>query len=294
MRSPSSRLLRRLPLLPLLTFAALVSSRASAQSDAPGSAPLPALPATEPANPPPGSTAPPTAPPFPPPEMAPTPTETTPAAASGAGQGPIAFYVPRYRHQGFYLSADTGIGFLGAWGKGPLGSSASITGSGMLAGIGIGGTIAPGLVLGGVAREWSTTGTFHGGPSITATTTYYANGVPSTTQQTLSGNTHATSVEIGAFVDWYPNPETGWHVGASVGLGGMGIVDDAGTTSISEALGGSIFGGYQWWLGPAWSLGLAGVVSGATTGKFDDSNQADTGYKLTPFGVGLETELLYY
>lgn len=201
--------------------------------------------------------------------------------------------MPRYRHQGFYLAADTGIGFLGAWGKGPLGS-ASISGTGSMTGLDIGGTIAPGLVLGGVVRAWSTKGTFNGGPTITATTTYYANGVPSTSQQTLSGNARATSVEIGAFVDWYPNPENGWHVGASVGLGGMGIVDDAGTSSVSEALGGSIFGGYQWWLGPAWSLGLAGIVSGATTGKFDDSNQNDTGYKLTPLGFGLETEILYY
>jgi len=294
MRLPSPRFVAtRLPLLSLLSLAALtLSSRARAQGDAPGSSPLPSLPPTEPASPPPASAAPSsTATPPPPPETAPTPTET--ATAGGAGQVPPGFFGPRYRHQGFYLGVDTGIGFMGAWGSGPLGS-ASITGSGSEADIAIGGTIAPGLALGGIAREWSTSGTFHGGPTITATTTHFANGVPSTTQGTLSGNAHATAVEVGAFLDWYPNPEKGWHVGASVGLGGMGLTDDAGTRTVSAAVAGSIFGGYQWWLGPAWSLGLQGVVSGATTGKFDDSDRNNTGYTLTPFGIGLATQILYY
>jgi hypothetical protein len=47
-------------------------------------------------------------------------------------------------------------------------------------------------------------------------------------------------------------------------------------------------------LGPSWSLGFGGVLSVAGASHLDDSNQHDTGYKLTPFGVGLETQLLYY
>jgi hypothetical protein len=189
--------------------------------------------------------------------------------------------VPRYRHDGFYLSADTGIGVLSAWGSGPLGS-ASISGFATAGDLSIGGTIAPGLVLGGVVREWSTTGTLNGGPVITATTTYFANGVAMPPSHlTLTGNTHIASLEFGAFLDWYPNPEKGWHAGASLGLGGMSLIDDAGTRSVSGAIAGSIFG-------------IAGVVSGATTGRFDDSNDADTGYRLTPLGFGIETNLLYY
>jgi hypothetical protein len=201
--------------------------------------------------------------------------------------------VARYRHEGFYLAADTGLGFLSAWGSGPAGS-ASISGFGSVSDLAIGGTVAPGLVLGGVAREWSTTGTFNGGPTITASTTYFVNGVATPTHLTLSGNAHAQSIELGAFLDWYPNPEKGWHLGASVGLGSMSMTDDAGTRSMSSAVAGSIFGGYQWWLGPAWSLGLTGVLSASSAGRFDDSNQNDTGYRLTPLGVGLVTQLLYY
>ncbi len=295
MRLPSSHFL--VPLLPAALAWLAVSSdaRAQAQTDTPA-APLPALPEAAPAAPPPPSAAPATPPPPPtslPP--APPPVGATPAApASGGGAEPVGFYVTRYRHDGFYLSVNTGIGVLSAWGSGPLGS-ASISGFASGGALAIGGTIAPGLVLGGVVREWSTTGTFNGGPVVTGTTTtYFANGMATPSHPTLTGNTHVASFEFGAFLDWYPNPEKGWHAGASLGLGGMTLIDDAGTRSVSGAVGGSLFGGYQWWLGPAWSLGIAGVVSSATAGRFDDSNHDDTGYKLTPLGIGIEADLLFY
>jgi hypothetical protein len=294
MRPTSTRFL--IALFPVVSLAALgASARAWAQTDAPP-APLPALPATEPTTPP--ASAGPSTPPPPPPEPPPPPPEAM-GPPAGGGEQAMSLYLPRYRHQGFYLAANTGLGFLATWGSGPLGS-ANLSGLGSVGDVAVGGTISPGLVLGGVAREWSTGGTFNGGPTITATTTYFANGVPSTTQHTLSGNAHVTSVEIGAFLDWYPNPEKGWHVGASVGLGGTVLTDDAGTKSQSGAVAGSLFGGYQWWLGPGWSLGINGVVSAATMGRLDsndqstDSTQTDTGYKLMPLGVGIESELLYY
>lgn len=282
-------------LLPLPFFAVLaLSSPAQAQSDAPAG-PLPELPATPPSNTPPSSAAPSTPPPPPPPlEQPPPPVEAGTATTAGE---PAGFYVRRYRHGGFYLAVDGGVGYLSAWGTGPLGS-ASISGESQVADLALGGTIAPGLVLGGLARGWTTSGTFKGGPTITATTMYFQNGTRTTNNITLSGNARATSVELGAFLDWYPDPEKGWHVGASVGLGSVGVTDDAGTSSQSTAVAGSIFGGYQWWLGPAWSLGLAGIVSIASAGHLDeshaDSDQIDTGYKLMPLAVGLETELLYY
>jgi hypothetical protein len=203
--------------------------------------------------------------------------------------------MPRYRHEGFYLSTGIGFGVVVARGSGPLGD-ASITGRGIVSTLGIGGTVAPGLVLGGTLRTWTGTGTFDGGPPITATTTYYQNGMPTKTTLTLSGHTQIATVELGAMLDWFPNPEKGWHVGGSVGLCGMSLVDDAGTQSTAGGVGGSIFGGYQWWLGPSWSLGLSAVLSIAGVSHLDDTsqNQNDTGYKLTPFAFGLGTQLLYY
>jgi hypothetical protein len=215
-------------------------------------------------------------------------------SAPSAAPEPVILAVPRYRHEGFYLGAGGGAGILTAWGKGPLGD-ASITGSATMGDIGIGGTVAPGLVLGGVIRAWTARGTFDGGPVITdAKTTYYVNGTPTPTKLTLTGNSRINTGELGAMLDWYPNPEKGWHVGGSVGLDVMTLTDDAGTQTTAGGVGGSIFGGYQFWLGPSWSLGLAAVMSMAGVSHLDDSNQNNTGYKLTPFGFGLESQLLYY
>ena len=218
--------------------------------------------------------------------MVPTPP-TYSAADSGA---PCA---PHYRHEGFYLSYAGGIGFFSAKGSGPSGD-ASINGRATGGGIGIGGTIAPGLVLGGVIRGWIAGGTFNGGPTVTATRTHVVNGATQTDNVTLSGNAQVSSYELAALIDWFPNPEKGWHVGASIGLGGMSLTDDTGAQSVNAGVAGSLFGGYQWWIGPSWSLGLQLVLSGSTAGKLDDSNQNDTGYSMRPFAIGIEANLLYY
>jgi hypothetical protein len=285
MRPPSTRFL--LALHSIVSLATLsFSPFARAQTDSPA-APLPALPATPPASPEPASPAAPPPTPIPP---APPPVETSASPASAA---PVVLSLAPYRHQGFYLGETGGFGYLSAHGSGPRGD-ASIAGVGVVYDLGIGGTIAPGLVLGGVIRGWMTNGTFNGGPVTTATTTTYANGAATTTNLTLSGNARIQSGELGAFLDWYPNPEKGWHVGGSLGLCGVSLTDDAGTQSTAGGIAGAIFGGHQWWLGPSWSLGLAGVVSLAGVSHLDDSGQKDTGYKLTPVGIGLQTQLLYY
>ena len=273
-------------LVPAVLVAALsVSPFARAQTEVPP--PLPELPST------PAPSAQPAAPPAPPSTPPPPPPVVTSPTPSSATAEPVILAVPQYRHQGFYLAAGGGGGFFSARGSGPLGD-ASVEGGGQVAYLGIGGTVATGLVLGGSLRTWIGSATFEGGPPITATTTYYANGTPTKTTLTLSGHAHVATVEIGVMLDWFPNPEKGWHVGGSVGLVGMSLSDDAATQSTAGGVGGSIFGGYQWWLGPSWSLGLGGVLSIAGVSHLDDSNQNDVGYKLTPFGIGLQSQLLYY
>ena len=251
--------------------------------------PLPALPATPeptptPAAPPAPAEAIPVAPPSVAGGQAAAPTPTTTAATPC----PCA----RYERHGFYLRYGAGYGYLSTWGDGPSGS-ASISGGAITGSIAIGGTIAKGLVVAGAFRAWSTSGTFDGGPAITVTTSRSLNGAITTTSHGLTGAS-ATSFEIGALVDWYPDPAGGWHAGASIGIGGVGVTDDAGDEMSSGALGGSLFGGYQWWLGPAWSLGVEVVMSGATKASLTDSNQNDSNYRLMPLAIGIETPLLYY
>ncbi|HSY22963.1 MAG TPA: hypothetical protein VK841_12645, partial [Polyangiaceae bacterium] len=243
-----------LPLSVLSVLAAAPS--AFAQTATP--TPLPALPPNAPDSPAP----PPGAPIAPGPETSttapappPSPADATPAANPSAPVGigarpemPPNGWRLRLRHDGFYLAASSGVGLVGVWGSGPNGS-ASIAGFGSSSAFAIGGSLAPGLVLAGVIQGGTTSGTFHGGPAIQATTMHVVNGQPQTTSSTLSGHASGSIFLIGAQIDWYPHPEDGWHAGAAIGLGGASVTDDAGNTSTGGSIAGSLFGGYQWWLG---------------------------------------------
>lgn len=279
-------------LLPLWTLA-LVAAAPSALAQTAPAAPLPPLPSDAAAAPPPPATP-------PPPTAAPAPP--APSEATAPSSPPVLVAPPtesspswrrKLRHDGFYLAVGSGIGLVGAWGSGPNGS-ASIAGVGSSSTLAIGGSLAPGLSIAGVIQGGTTNGTFHGGPVIQATTMHVVNGQAVTTPSTLSGHATGNLFLLGAQVDWYPHADDGWHVGAALGLGGASVTDDAGNTSTGASIAGSLFGGYQWWLGPSWSLGLMGVVTTAPSVKLNDSNSNDTGYRLEPASVTIQTELLYY
>ncbi|MCL2448972.1 MAG: hypothetical protein FWD17_08505 [Polyangiaceae bacterium] len=197
-----------------------------------------------------------------------------------------------FRHDGFYLSVSNGTGYGDFAGRGPNGDASlrNITESASAA---VGGTIARGWVLAGTFRFASLSATFHGGPQVTAAETSDVNGTTVTTVSTPSGAS-VSLFELGPLVDWFPNPEDGWHVGASFGLGGLFVTDAAERDLESLAWVGSLFGGYQFWLGPRWSLGIQGMISGVTSAKLTDSRNNDTGYRMGGLTVGLETVLLYY
>jgi hypothetical protein len=191
------------------------------------------------------------------------------------------------------MAVSAGFAEVSVSGDGPNGS-ASLSGLGSSTGVALGGTPARGLAIAGVLRWVSKSGTFSGGPLVTATTTREVNGVMTTSQSTLSGRAQAASFLLGVQADWFPRPEDGWHVGAGLGLGGTTVADDAGGTNSGIGLSGSVFGGYQWWIGPRWSMGLQAVVLGAPRLKLSDSNGADTGYRMTPWSFGIEGTILYY
>lgn len=197
-------------------------------------------------------------------------------------------------HRGFYMSFGSGIADVGVRGDGPTGS-ASISGLGSTSSLAIGGSPVPGLAVAFVIRSATRSGsTFVGGPQLTATTTTVVQGQSTQTTSTLEGHASAGLFLLGGQVDWYPVATGGWHVGASLGLGGAGVTDDAANAMAGGSVAASLFGGHQWWLGPSWSLGIAGVIIGAPRLTMTDSNQQDTGYRFMPLSVGIESELLYY
>jgi hypothetical protein len=170
-----------------------------------------------------------------------------------------------------------GLAYTSVWGSGPYGN-ASISGTGIALSAAFGGPVAPGLVLGGALRVTDGVGQFTGSP-------------PDAT-----GNAGASLAQIlGVFVDWYPAPADGWHVGGQVGLGVTSISDALMRDSSAAVFAGSIFGGYDWWIGPQWSLGVLMSLSTASSGNMaDNSTKDETGYTFTPLAFGLEATILWH
>lgn len=174
-------------------------------------------------------------------------------------------------------------------GHGPSGS-ASITGGGGAGGITIGGALVPGLVLAGTVQGSSTDADFKGGPFKDATLT--VNGE----RRSASHQAQASFGMVGLLLDWYPKPSAGWHAGVATGIGAVGLKNSADNSTFAGVnLNGSLFGGYDWALGHDWALGLQLTASGGTRAKLlEDSGDHDTGYRLTPFSLGVQASVLYF
>ena len=72
-------------------------------------------------------------------------------------------------------------------------------------------------------------------------------------------------IVLGPSVDWFPNPNGGFHFGGTLGLAAATAETPSGSTF--ERLGGvggaiSLQVGYDWWIGEEWSLGVQGRLTG--------------------------------
>jgi hypothetical protein len=191
-----------------------------------------------------------------------------PACTTRARPSPCIQPPDAYRHEGFYLRLALGPSYVVFAGTGP-GRDIAIHGLAIGPSLAIGGTLTDGLVLAGVLDYRPLREHFHGGPRP-------------------EGRATAAFGEIGALLDYYPNPTDGWHVGAGVGVGLIALGDSAVADSAGASFGGTLFGGYDFWIGPEWSLGMMAVFSGATSATLKDSNGDDVGYKLHALSAGIE------
>lgn len=220
-------------------------------------------------------------------------TTTTTSAAPAEPEAP-AKAKPTRIHEGFYLRLTSGPTVLTMNGHGPYGSS-SLTGGGAGGMIAIGGAIVPGFVLAGTIQGSAMNAKFNGGPFENATVNYRGK------TRAASDRTTGGFGMVGMLVDWYPEPAGGWHFGGSTGVGAIVLTNSADESDFGGVnFAGSLFGGYDWSLGRNWGLGLQLVVSGATKTKLmvEDDTDAhdthDTGYRLTPFSVGVQASVLYF
>ncbi|MBN2196682.1 MAG: hypothetical protein JW751_27970 [Polyangiaceae bacterium] len=176
------------------------------------------------------------------------------ARRRGFARGPLPRDLP-FRHDGFYLRAALGIGFLHDRLRGELdnyafpdddGRVGRMTAFALGSELALGGTLRGGVVVGmGV----------------------YTMLAPAPIAATDDDESYEFELEQLALVcpiaDVYPWPNTGWHAQAGIGVGALTVGDapspDGESRDVQDhvALGpGFMLGvGREWWIGERWSVG---------------------------------------
>ncbi|MCC6901045.1 MAG: autotransporter domain-containing protein [Polyangiaceae bacterium] len=270
-------------------FAALLAAHAAAQAPAEGAPPQPVGPAGGVSSPAPAAPPPPgpgAAPPAPGPGAAPPP----PAPSAP----PPQFYPPAlppplpppdtarrgaHEHDGFFLRMGLGFAAMMTKTESTLGQATEggdLSGGGGTLELLLGGTPAPGLVLGGGLI----------GHTFTEPD-YEVDGTSTRLEDTELGLTY-----LALFGQLYFDPEGGAHVQALVAAAEESYrYPLAGTERESElsGVGVGLGAGYDLWIGDQWSLGPAARVSWATVKH--DADGVVTRHKTTTFSLSLTATL---
>src|SRR6185503_2923325 len=161
-----------------------------------------------------------------------------------------------HNHDGFYLRTSLGLGTSSAFVATESTSHPNYTvnGGGLALDLFVGGTPSPGLALGGgLMLSGMTDGEVHqdnGGASV--------------------GSGRGGLVMLGPFIDGFPMPNRGLHLGGLLGLaGGSTNRQDKKDEFSGGGLGMAVWIGHGFWVGKEWSLG--GVLKLDSAFMRDDS-----------------------
>jgi hypothetical protein len=184
-------------------------------------------------------------------------------------------------HDGFYLRLGAGLGGGHTSVSSDPGPNFGVGGPGLALNLWMGGTPARGLALGGMAS-------------------YQRLGEGSTVVEGAETNTGnvGNTVLVGPFVDFFPDPLRGLHVGGSLALAFVGtkadshvLEDTRGVKDYSGAgLGASAWIGYMGWVGPEFSLGGMLQLSGYATNDKDGAVER----KASGYSVNVSFTALYH
>ena len=162
-------------------------------------------------------------------------------------------------HDGFYLRGALGLGLGSALVSSDTKSIGDYSFSG---GVGasdlwIGGTPTPGLAMGAAISVLGLNSSRR-----------------TVDDRRVSGDVTGGSGLLGYFVDVFPEPERGFHFGGALGIAsGSAKVKDGPREFEGGGLGLEAWGGYDFWVGPQWSLGgMARLLGSVTRDKKDDVN----------------------
>jgi opacity protein-like surface antigen len=172
-------------------------------------------------------------------------------------------------HDGFYLRLALGAGYLSDSASLKFGSVSqdyTLSGSGLALDILLGGTPAPGLVIGGGFQSAS-----FGSPTLKSG------------DLSIDVSNRIVYSTIGPFVDYYPNPADGLHFQGFIGFATLSAQDNNGRTSSKNptGFGASVGVGYEWFVSNSWSIGILGRVQYGSL-KVSDSGVEETDKVLLP------------
>jgi hypothetical protein len=146
-------------------------------------------------------------------------------------------------HDGFFFQGNIGGGYLTTSG-GAEPFDLKISGPAVAGGLLFGGTISPGLVLGGGTAN-----------SIALGPTFEMNGIEGESDTDVRLNLST----IGPFATFYPDPHGGFSLHAMVSFGVVSItVDDEESDENPSGLALTAGAGYDFWVAPEWSIGVFG------------------------------------
>jgi hypothetical protein len=170
-------------------------------------------------------------------------------------------------HDGLYVRLGAGVAYFSDSAESDplplLGGTvqATATAGGPVLQGGVGGTVAPGLIIGG---RWL----FEMLPGPTATNVQWRDTNPGDFEFDFS-----TFHVLSPFVDYYFDPDKGMHVQGNLGLAILALGDGRNVDFGNNVEGQTAFGlgfgagfGYEWWLSDTWSGGVLGELHAAWLG----------------------------
>ena len=262
--------------LALLGSATAAFAQPTPATDAEPAATVPApppapLPPADPSGGPPGAEL----PPPPPPRGSPPPPPQGKLVISAPPLPPAMPRAGYKTHDGFYLRLGLGIGGgnVSVSTDSRAANDFSVGGAGLALNVWAGGTPWRGVALGALLN---------------------VQGMAASDVKVGGTNTHqdlgGTVVLLGPFIDAFPDPLRGLHVGGSLALAGVSakakndilrdsyLVKDYG----AGGFGGSAWVGYMGWVGPEWSMG--GLLQLSAVRVREDKNDIErlgSGYTLS-------------
>ena len=84
--------------------------------------------------------------------------------------------------------------------------------------------------------------------------------------------TSLTLATLGPFIDGYPNPRGGFHLGGTIGLSNARLTSDQNLRSTKAfGFGLAAWLGYDWWVADQWSVGGQLQFSGSRTTRHENA-----------------------